>query len=216
MSNQIDVMSKAFLGVTAACARCHDHKFDAISAEDYAALSGLLRSSRRAVGFLDPNETISQVAGKLELVRQQEHEMADGCFVVKPVSKPKPESLRCSLIASPMNHCGSTMVWRSAPPPPMHPARSADASSGGVLHAGLRTNFREASGRDPIARVPIDPAPHLGACARDRNHPANGRRVLDERTQCLAVLGPPPEHRFRSVAIHTLPQRTHPRPPGLD
>ena len=131
VSNQIDVMSKAFLGVTAACARCHDHKFDAISAEDYAALSGLLRSSRRAVGFLDPNETISQVAGKLELVRQQEHEMADGCFVVKPVCpNPNPSPSRCSLIASPMNHCGSTMVWRSAPPPPpMHPARSADASS---------------------------------------------------------------------------------------
>ena len=94
VSNQIDVMSKAFLGVTAACARCHDHKFDAISAEDYAALSGLLRSSRRAVGFLDPNETISQVAGELELVRQQEHEMADGLLRRQTrLPKPKPESI---------------------------------------------------------------------------------------------------------------------------
>ena len=67
----------------------------------------------------------------LELVRQQEHEMAEGCFVVKPVfPNPNPSPLRCSLIASPTNHSGSTMVWRSAPPPPpMHPARSADASS---------------------------------------------------------------------------------------
>lgn len=43
--NMIDVMSKTFLGVTIACARCHDHKFDAISSEDYYALSGFLQSS---------------------------------------------------------------------------------------------------------------------------------------------------------------------------
>ena len=43
--NMIDVMSKAFLGVTVACARCHDHKFDAISTADYYSLSGFLQSS---------------------------------------------------------------------------------------------------------------------------------------------------------------------------
>jgi len=43
--NMIDVMSKTFLGLTVACARCHDHKFDAISTADYYALSGFLQSS---------------------------------------------------------------------------------------------------------------------------------------------------------------------------
>ncbi|TWU10452.1 Planctomycete cytochrome C [Allorhodopirellula heiligendammensis] len=43
--NMIDVMSKTFLGVTVACARCHDHKFDAISTADYYSLSGFLQSS---------------------------------------------------------------------------------------------------------------------------------------------------------------------------
>ncbi len=43
--NMIDVMSKTFLGVTVGCARCHDHKFDAISTRDYYALSGFLQSS---------------------------------------------------------------------------------------------------------------------------------------------------------------------------
>ncbi|HJT76110.1 MAG TPA: DUF1549 domain-containing protein, partial [Gemmataceae bacterium] len=43
--NRIDVMSKAFLGLTVACARCHDHKFDAISSRDYYALFGFLESS---------------------------------------------------------------------------------------------------------------------------------------------------------------------------
>ena len=40
MDNRIDVMSKTFLGLTVSCARCHDHKFDAISQRDYYALAG--------------------------------------------------------------------------------------------------------------------------------------------------------------------------------
>ena len=43
--NMLDVTSKTFLGVTVACARCHDHKFDAISTADYYSLSGFLQSS---------------------------------------------------------------------------------------------------------------------------------------------------------------------------
>ena len=45
LDNQIDVMCKAFLGLTVACARCHDHKFDAISTRDYYGLAGFLNSS---------------------------------------------------------------------------------------------------------------------------------------------------------------------------
>jgi len=45
LDNRIDVMTKAFLGLTVSCARCHDHKFDAISTKDYYALYGLLEGS---------------------------------------------------------------------------------------------------------------------------------------------------------------------------
>jgi len=44
--NQIDVVTKATMGLTVSCARCHDHKFDAISHEDYYALFGIFASSR--------------------------------------------------------------------------------------------------------------------------------------------------------------------------
>ena len=50
--NMIDTMARTFMGVTVGCARCHDHKFDAISAEDYYALVGYLQSSQfRQVRF---------------------------------------------------------------------------------------------------------------------------------------------------------------------
>jgi cytochrome c553 len=42
---QVDTIGKAFVGLTFGCARCHDHKFDPISAKDYYALAGILRSS---------------------------------------------------------------------------------------------------------------------------------------------------------------------------
>ncbi len=45
LANQVEVFGKAFLGLTVSCARCHDHKFDAISAADYYALCGYLVSS---------------------------------------------------------------------------------------------------------------------------------------------------------------------------
>jgi hypothetical protein len=43
--NRIDVLSKTFLGLTVSCARCHDHKFDAITQKDYYALAGFFISS---------------------------------------------------------------------------------------------------------------------------------------------------------------------------
>jgi len=46
LDNQIDTISKAFQGLTVACARCHDHKLDTISTKDYYALSGIVHSAR--------------------------------------------------------------------------------------------------------------------------------------------------------------------------
>ena len=46
VDEQIEVVSKAFMGLTIACARCHDHKFDPITTRDYYALAGILKSTR--------------------------------------------------------------------------------------------------------------------------------------------------------------------------
>jgi len=47
--NQIETVSKAFQALTVSCARCHDHKFDAISQADFYALYGILTSTRPAI-----------------------------------------------------------------------------------------------------------------------------------------------------------------------
>ena len=51
IDEQIDVIGQAFLGLTIACARCHDHKFDPISTADYYALAGILKSTKSMQSF---------------------------------------------------------------------------------------------------------------------------------------------------------------------
>ena len=46
VDDQIDVIGKALLGLTLACSRCHDHKFDPMTQEDYYGLAGIFYSSR--------------------------------------------------------------------------------------------------------------------------------------------------------------------------
>ena len=46
VDEQIDVVTRAFLGLTVGCARCHDHKFDPIPTRDYYALAGIFKSTR--------------------------------------------------------------------------------------------------------------------------------------------------------------------------
>jgi len=46
LDDRLDTLARGFLGLTIACARCHDHKFDPISQKDYYALAGIFRSSK--------------------------------------------------------------------------------------------------------------------------------------------------------------------------
>ncbi len=65
--SKIDVFGKAFLGLTIACARCHDHKFDPISTNDYYALGGIIDSTRTTLGSIESPEVarrIEEMVGK--------------------------------------------------------------------------------------------------------------------------------------------------------
>ena len=64
IDNMINVFGRSFLGLTIGCARCHDHKFDAISTKDYYALAGFAQSSLyRQVRFdtLEHNRKIAEL-----------------------------------------------------------------------------------------------------------------------------------------------------------
>jgi hypothetical protein len=74
VSNQIEVFGKTFLGLTVSCARCHDHKFDAISQKDFYALAGFLKSSNYRQVRFETIEKERQAARDLERLRdEREH-----------------------------------------------------------------------------------------------------------------------------------------------
>lgn len=83
IDNQIDVFSKSFMGMTVACARCHDHKFDAISTKDYYALAGFLQSSRRETAWLDRNGKIAARVKQLAAVRAEAEESLQPMLVAQ-------------------------------------------------------------------------------------------------------------------------------------
>ena len=69
--SQIDVAMKAFQGLTVSCARCHDHKFDAISQRDYYALAGIFESSRPAMVTIDPPELLAKNKAELTALKEK-------------------------------------------------------------------------------------------------------------------------------------------------
>ncbi|MCS1410911.1 MAG: hypothetical protein M2R45_04106 [Verrucomicrobia subdivision 3 bacterium] len=76
LDNQIDVLSKTFLGMTVSCARCHDHKFDAISTKDFYSLYGILSSSRYHEGAVNAPETWSRASRQLKAKQQAVRKVA--------------------------------------------------------------------------------------------------------------------------------------------
>jgi Protein of unknown function (DUF1553)/Protein of unknown function (DUF1549)/Planctomycete cytochrome C len=62
VDTQIDVMGKAFQGLTVACARCHDHKFDPIPTSDYYGLAGVMHSTTMSETVVDSPARVRQIA----------------------------------------------------------------------------------------------------------------------------------------------------------
>lgn len=51
IDEQLDTTSRAFMGLTVGCARCHDHKFDPVPTADYYALAGIFKSTHTMDNF---------------------------------------------------------------------------------------------------------------------------------------------------------------------
>ncbi len=56
MDDTIDTLGKSVLGLTLGCARCHDHKFDPVTAKDYYGLYGIFSSTRFSYPGCEPHQ----------------------------------------------------------------------------------------------------------------------------------------------------------------
>jgi hypothetical protein len=125
IDQQIDVVSKAFQGLTMSCARCHIHKFDPISNEDYYALYGIIDGTRQGIRIVDDEAPFVRHNAELAALRSR----------LKPV-------LAAEWLASSAEwprQISAARGWLLAHRPPPLPAQP-DAAKEKELEAGLPTD----------------------------------------------------------------------------
>ncbi|MBI2685792.1 MAG: PSD1 domain-containing protein [Acidobacteria bacterium] len=73
--DRVDMVTRGFLGLTAACARCHDHKYDPIPQKDYYALAGVFASSEYKEYPLVPPATVAAFEASQKRIKALEKEI---------------------------------------------------------------------------------------------------------------------------------------------
>lgn len=119
VDNQIDVISKAFQGLTVSCARCHDHKFDPITQKDFYSLYGVLASSRHGQVVIDTPGHLNRHRDELARLRANlRSELARLWLTARPdlstelPAPPPPASPDKKAAEPPKPDYGPLAVWR--------------------------------------------------------------------------------------------------------
>jgi hypothetical protein len=98
VDEQINATSRAFMGVTVGCARCHDHKFDPIPTTDYYAMAGIFKSTDMLSGLQRrPRDGASYF--NVSLLAKLTHEPGDAApeFLPDPKQRAEYERLQAEL-----------------------------------------------------------------------------------------------------------------------
>jgi hypothetical protein len=164
--DRVDTVCRGLLGLTVACARCHDHKFDPIPTEDYYALAGVFASTRM---FNQP------LAGKAAGEGGEARRPADALHVV------------CEAAATDLNVAVRGDVENKGPVVRRHFLW--------VLSAGEPKPFRRGSGRLELAEAIADPGDPLTArVIVNRVWALNFGRPLVGTPSNFGTSGEPPTH----------------------
>jgi len=192
LSDRIDTLSQGLLGLTVACARCHDHKFDPIPQEDYYSLAGIFNNcatediplvTNEVVEAFNQHQAMMQMQEKmLGSLRNELQKVSEANGAAELGSDEKKKELQ-TLIDN--GQAKLEELKKSAPPmfAKTHALRdkgSADmalAIRGNLLKPGPiaprrflriiagddRVNFAKGSGRLELAEAIADPANPLAA-----------------------------------------------------
>jgi hypothetical protein len=98
--DRIDTLTRGFLGLTVACARCHDHKFDPISTKDYYGLAGIVASTAYVeVPLVSPAEV--EKAKKALTEQQKKRKVTPSYPLVHAVKEGPPVTMRVHIRGNP-------------------------------------------------------------------------------------------------------------------
>ncbi|RMF36931.1 MAG: DUF1553 domain-containing protein, partial [Planctomycetota bacterium] len=166
--DRVDVLSRGLLGLTVACARCHDHKYDPIGTADYYALAGVFASTEM---FNRPLSAEVEV-GKDGQAKDPVHAL----HIVRDIA---PRDLHI-MIRGDVNRTG-----------PLVPRGFLT-----VLSSSSSVRFQQGSGRAELAEILTDPArnPLLARVFVNRIWGRLMGRPLVATPSNFGSLGTPPSH----------------------
>ena len=75
--DRVDATARGFLGLTVACAQCHDHKYDPIPTRDFYSLLGIFRNTDLHEVPLAPQETVAAYKAQDSRIQKKEKELKD-------------------------------------------------------------------------------------------------------------------------------------------
>jgi hypothetical protein len=75
--DRVDATARGFMGLTVACAQCHDHKYDPIPTRDFYSLMGIFRNTDLHEIPLAPKETVDAFKAKKALIEEKEKELKE-------------------------------------------------------------------------------------------------------------------------------------------
>ncbi len=131
VDEQIEVTSKAILGLTVACARCHDHKFDPIPTKDYYALAGIFKSTKtmKNLGFVSEwNERELMTPELKAQLAAHEKKMADMRAAVKAATDHANEVVQQNMVQKAAAYL--LAGWELAQQPGLHPLADTPVAPG--------------------------------------------------------------------------------------
>jgi mono/diheme cytochrome c family protein len=118
-NERIDAVTRGFLGLTVACSRCHDHKYDPILAKDYYALGGVFASSTyKEYAFMPDSE--------IEYWRQQFKEANEKDKAAQEYSMNEAQMVAKAYAAQSSKYM--VAAWKVAGKPKMKVQDAADAA----------------------------------------------------------------------------------------
>ena len=161
--DQIEATCRAFLGLSAACARCHDHKFDPIPTADYYAMAGIFRSTKN-LALVETNNIMLDKEGlplgpqgAEKLAARERHEKNRSALQLNNSDLlKKHQALHEQL---------ERLAQASAPPAALTRERT--------LYAAQENKARDQAARLAILQKTIPAIPALGMGVSERDTPLN-------------------------------------------
>jgi len=212
----IDVTMRSVLGMTVACARCHDHKFDPISSRDYYALAGIFQSSQPLFGTIQqkysnhPTDLVP--LGPSGHAMHQSAEEHDGKIseASENLSKKQEELKKAEeALKSPESDQNKTEAVENAEADGNSADDSPESDEQTKL-AALKTEVAEFEKTVEQLKSNSPPRPQYSVSARDRDEPVNAKIAIrgnpselgDEVPRgylsCLAVVSASPPNAAQS------------------